>query len=371
MASYLAGIRTAASATEVTLIDKETAHVWKPMLHTIAAGTRDVAGQQASYLAQAGRHGFMYELGEALSVDIRSRQIAVGPLCDHVGDELVPARSVHYDTLILSAGSRANDFGTPGVAEHCSRLDSRTEALAFNDEVRLRMLRCLASNASLEIGIVGGGAIGVELAAELVKLARISGSYGAKSLPDRMRISLLDRGDRLLTAFPERISAAAKDRLEKLGVNVLLAADVSAAEAEGFRLRDGSLVACHLKLWATGVKAAKLMDGIEGLDMTKGGQIASEISRQAPAANPAWPESGFVQISGFRIAGLPGRLRRLRHSRAFRFFKGGFIKGRVAQLGHALLYREHQIRLNGWVRGSMLWLIDSLAERVRPPIKLD
>lgn len=91
----------------VTLIDKETAHVWKPMLHTIAAGTRDVVDQQAAYLAQAHRRGFSFELGEASSLDTAGRRVEIAALTDRCGEELVPKRSVAYDTLILALGSQA------------------------------------------------------------------------------------------------------------------------------------------------------------------------------------------------------------------------------------------------------------------------
>jgi NADH dehydrogenase len=411
VATHLAGKRTSRGALEVTLIDREPAHVWKPMLHTIAAGTRELSEQQAAYLAQAHRSGFAYELGEATAVDRASRLVRLAPLKLRSGEGLVPPREIPYDTLILSVGSQANDFGTPGVLEHCKRLDSRAEAVAFNEEVRLRVFRCLAKSRKLRIGIVGGGATGVELAAELVALAQIASSYGIRRLPDLIRIVLLDRGKRLLTAFPERISAAARQRLESLGIEIRLNAHVAGADEEGFRLEDGSLVGCELKVWAAGVKAADVLKGIDGLEKTSGGQLVINPNLQAtrdrdifalgdcasltlPGQDRPLPPTAQVasQQARFMIRNLP-RMLRGDVTPSFKYhdfgslvslggfdafgslgqfgFFDGFIRGRAAQIGHALLYREHQVRLNGWLRGSLLWLADTLNRQVKPGMRMD
>jgi NADH dehydrogenase len=70
----------------------------------------------------------------------------------------------------------------------------------------------------------------------------------------------------------------------------------------------------------------------------------------------------LVSLGGYGAFGSLGK---------FGFFKGGFIRGRVAQLGHAMLYRSHQARLYGFWRGSLLWLVDRINARVRPAIRLD
>ncbi len=162
--------RRRAGAPAVTLLDSDSAHVWKPMLHTIAAGTRDIAQQQTTYVAQARDAGFAFQPGELCGLDRARREVLVAPLHADDGRLLVPARRLAYDALVLAIGSRANDFGTPGVAEHCRSIDSRLQADAFCREVRIRMLQCLALDQPLAIAIVGGGATGVELAAELVQL---------------------------------------------------------------------------------------------------------------------------------------------------------------------------------------------------------
>lgn len=192
------------SGVTVTLVDSDSAHVWKPMLHTIAAGTADVSQQETSFLAQAHAAGFTFMPGELSGLDRTAQSLRLAALRMPDGREAVPARTLHYDTLVIAVGSEANDFGTRGVAEHCRRIDSRRQAIAFNDEVRLRLLQCATKGEMLSIGIVGGGATGVELAAELVQLVAATSSYGLRGLTGKIVVTPL--GGRTTTAagFPRR-----------------------------------------------------------------------------------------------------------------------------------------------------------------------
>jgi len=176
-----------------------------------------------------------------------------------------------------AVSSQANDFGTPGVAEHCYRIDSRRQADAFNGEVRIRMLQSLAQDAELSIAI---GATGVELAAELVQLVHSAVAYGAEDLASRMSVTLVEAGPRLLDAFPEDISRATRTRLEAIGIKVMTGARVTAADADGFTLTDGSRVAASLRVWAAGVKAADFLAGLAGLDTTRSNQLVVEPTLQ-------------------------------------------------------------------------------------------
>ncbi|AOY94508.1 FAD-dependent oxidoreductase [Cupriavidus sp. USMAA2-4] len=396
----------------VTLVDRDSAHVWKPMLHTIAAGTRDVSQQQTTFLAQARDAGFTYQPGELAGLDRATRELRIAPLHARDGRLLVPARRLTYDALVLAIGSEANDFGTPGVAAHCFKIDSRLQADAFNREVRLRMLQCLAQDETLSIGIVGGGATGVELAAELVQLAQAAVAYGAQGLPARLSITLIESGPRLLAAFPQDISAATQARLEALGVRVRTATRVTEATADGFTLADGGQVTASLKVWAAGVKAPGLLARLDGLEASHANQLLVHPSLQTtrdprifaigdcasltlPGNQRPLPPTAQVahQQAQHLIRHLPGWLRgdkipafSYRDFGAlvslgdydafgslgkFGLFKGLTIRGRLAQLSHALLYRSHQARLFGFWRGGLLWLVDRLNTRLRAPIRLD
>ncbi|MGB0514929.1 MAG: NAD(P)/FAD-dependent oxidoreductase, partial [Wenzhouxiangellaceae bacterium] len=267
-------------APSVMLIDRDSAHVWKPMLHTIAAGTRDIFQQQTPYLAQAHDAGFEYQPGEMCGLEREAREIELAPLLGPDGRLLVPARKISYDCLIMAVGSEANDFGTSGVAEHCFRIDSRLQADAFNREVRIRILQCLAQDQKLSIAIVGGGATGVELAAELVRLTETAVTYGAKTLASRISVTLIESGDRLLAAFPQNISDTTRETLENLGVNVVTGARVTGAVQEGLTLADGARIDATLMVWAAGVKGPAFLSELSGLECTRNNQLVVQSSLQ-------------------------------------------------------------------------------------------
>lgn len=396
----------------ITLLDADTAHVWKPMLHTIAAGTRDVHQQQVAYAAQAHNAGFTYQPGAMCGLDRARKEVSVAALTRPDGRELLAPRRLAYDVLVMSLGSQANDFGTPGVQAHCYTIDSRLDADSFNREIRVHILQSAAEKSDLAIGIVGGGATGVELAAELVQLAEAADTYGAAGMSSRIKITLVESGARLLAAFPEDISEAARKRLQALGVAVRLGAQVSAAEADGFRLQSGELLPARLKVWAAGVKAPAFLQALDRLESGKNNQLVVQPSLQTtrddcifavgdcasltlPAMERPLPPTAQVahQHAKHVIKHLPdwldgkpmpafeyhdfGSLVSLAQYDAygslgqFGLFEGISIKGRLAQLSHALLYRAHQERIHGFCKGGLIWLVDRLNRRLRPSIRLD
>ncbi|WP_370681592.1 NAD(P)/FAD-dependent oxidoreductase [Comamonas sp. GB3 AK4-5] len=407
------GKRRDAQIASITLIDSDSAHVWKPMLHTIAAGTRDLAQQQTTYLAQAADAGFAYQPGEMCGLDRVAKELLLAPIHAPDGREVVPGRRLPYDKLVLAIGSGANDFGTPGVLAHCFMIDSRRKADAFNHEIRLRMVRSMTQGEGLQVAIVGGGATGVELAAELVQLAESARAYGAIGEAARFGIVLVEAGPRLLPSFTEDISAATQRRLEALGVTVRVNERVREATEEGLVLGDGELVKAGLRVWAAGVKAPEFLSRL-GLQTTRGHQLIVNGHLQTddpdiyavgdcasftlPGQEQPLPPTAQVahQQARYLIEYLPRLLRGAQekpgHSFAYRdmgalvslanydaygslgkfgLFNGGTIRGRLAMLSHLWLYRSHQARLYGFWRGGFLWLVDMMNSRLRPSIRLD
>jgi NADH:ubiquinone reductase (H+-translocating) len=390
----------------VTLIDREYAYVWKPTLHTIAAGTSDFSQQETHYIAQARDRHFVFQPGELKGIDRNAQTLQLGPVMSG-GRSVVPERTISYDTLILATGSQANDFGTPGVQQYCHMVDSRSQALNLNREIRTRMLQTLGAGSTLSIAIVGGGATGVELAAQLIQLTAIAAYYGATGLANQVKVTLVESGPQVLAALPQRVALAARGRLERLGINIVTGARVVAADAEGFRLADGTQIAADLRVWAAGVKASDVLSSLGGLEVTRNNQlvvgptlqttrdprilavgdcsslalgngakplpptaqVASEQAVHLIRHLPAWVEGkdlrpftfrdfgSLVSLGGYGAYGSLGK---------FGLFKGGFIQGRVAQLGHVLLYRSYQSQLHGFWRGGLLWLADTINYYVRP-----
>ena len=134
---------------EITLIDKARAHLWKPLLHEIAAGSMDLGHHELDYLAQAHWHHFHYRTGEMVGLDRGRRQVLVGPVIEENGTEVTPARGYPYDTLVLAVGSLTNDFGTPGVVEHAICLETPEQAARFHRRLVNACLRAQNQNEPL------------------------------------------------------------------------------------------------------------------------------------------------------------------------------------------------------------------------------
>ncbi len=397
----------------VTLVDRDPSHIWKPMLHKIAAGTANTSQQQIAFLAQARAAGFTFQPGELRGLNRGTKTITLAPVLALDGRQLVPERQLNYDVLIIAIGSQANDFGTPGVIENCFMIDSRRQADAFNNELRIRLMQAMTQNTLLPIAIVGGGATGVELAAELILFAETAVAYGARDLPSRISVTLIESGPRLLAAFPENISLSTQHKLQTLGIKVMTDARVSAADDTGFKLQDKSRVSATLKVWAAGVKAPEVLQTLDGLEVTQSGQLVVKPSLQTtvdsniyvigdcsslttsgesrplpPTAQVAHQQAQHLirhlitaieknaAVPDFQYQNL-GSMVSLGDYDAFAslgqfgLFRGLSLRGRLAQLSHVMLYRSHQARLYGYWRGSLIWLMDSLDGALRSSIRLD
>ena len=380
------------------------------MLHTFAAGTWNIYQQQVQYVAHARMHHFEYVPGQLDSIDRAARRIRLAPLQAN-GEMVAGTRDLAYDVLILAFGSRANDFGTPGVLEHCQFIDSQDQADAFNARLRAQVLHSLAEGGDIEIAIVGGGATGVELAAELSRMVELAAGYGEADIRSRLRLTLLESAPRILGAFPQAVSDLAVSELRSLGVDVRTGVKVVGADTDGFLLEGGERIPAALKVWAAGIRASVGFHE-SGFELSRAGQILVEpnllakgeqhifavgdcaslmpegAARPLPAtaqvANqqamhlihhlPNWLRKGkpvppfsfrdfgaLVALSEYNAFGTLGR---------FGFFKGGFIKGRFAQLSHAILYRRHQLSLHGPFRAALLWLAERINALVQPAIRL-
>ena len=154
------------------------------------------------FLAQAHWHGFRYRIGEMTALDRQCREVALAAHIDEEGHEVTPRRSFHYDTLIIAVGSESNDFGTPGVREHALSLDTPIEAKRFHARLVNAYIRGHAQSDALrpellQVAIIGAGATGTELAAELHYTTRQVVAYGLDrinpekdSIQSRLGVSL-------------------------------------------------------------------------------------------------------------------------------------------------------------------------------------
>lgn len=403
---------------DVTLIDKDHVHLWKPLLHEIAAGSMDLGHHELSYLAQAHWHHFHYRTGEMIGLDRLAREVRVGPVVEENGAEVTPARGYQYDTLVLALGSLTNDFGTPGVVEHAVRLETPEEAARFHRRLVNACLRAQNQTeplkpGQLKVAIIGAGATGVELAAELHKTTRDLVAFGLDRIDPEKDITLylIEAAERILPALPPRTAEAATELLRRLGVEVYTSARVAAVKPNAIALADGRLIAAELVVWAAGVMAPPFLKNIDGLETNAINQLVVRQTLQTTrdddifaigdcAACP-WPEKAATvppraQAAHQQATHLYKQLRRRLAGRPvnawhYRDFgslvslgeystvgslmgklvgRNLFVEGYFARLMYVSLYKMHEYELHGFIKVALDTVARLITRRTEPQVKL-
>ncbi len=264
----------------ITLIDAASTHVWKPLLHQVAAGTLDSHADELEYFALARKHHFQFRLGRMDGLVRAQRQVLLAASVDEDGVEVLPRQSIAYDQLVIALGSQTNDFGTPGAREHCVMLDTPVAAERFH---RLLVNSCLRAQAQgkaagegrFTVTIIGGGATGVELSAELHMTTKILSSYGLRNFdPEKdLKIVIVDASPRLLQALPERLSTAVALELRKLDIEIHTNEKVVEISKEGVKMASGTFIPSSIVVWAAGIKAADFLNDIDGLETNRSNQL--------------------------------------------------------------------------------------------------
>ena len=265
---------------QITLIDKSKTHVWKPLLHEIAAGSMNPERHELVYFAQAHWHHFEFRLGNMDRLDRDKKEISIAPNYDEDGYEVIPRRTFNYDTLVLAVGSMTNDFGIQGVRKYAKALDTQDQAEKLHRLIHNSLIRAQTQSGplrpgQLEVAIVGAGATGVELAAELHNTTRELTAYGLNKIdPDRdIKISLIDASERLLPGLPEKISESVRKELLKLNIKLYLGERVTEVNHHGVSTQSGQVIASELVVWAAGIKAPDFLKDLDGLETNSINQL--------------------------------------------------------------------------------------------------
>jgi NADH dehydrogenase len=402
----------------VTLIDRSRTHLWKPLLHEFAAGSMDLDHHALDYLAQARWHHFRFQLGEMDGLDRWRKVVRVAHTIDEDGRELIPRREIAYDTLVLAVGSQSNDFGTPGAREHAVSLDTAGEAERFHT---LLVNACIRANAQhaplapeqLKVAIIGAGATGVELAAELHKTTRELVAYGLDKIdPEKdVHLTIIEAAPRILPAVPERVSKAAAELLRGLNVRVLTGERVTEVRRDGVTTASGKRIPAELTVWAAGIKAPDFLKDIGGLETNRLNQIVvkqtldttrdPDIFAIGDCAACPWPgrardvpptaqaahqqASHLARMLARRLAGKPLKPWTYRDFGSLISFGeystigslmgalfGGtlFIEGLFARFMYVSLYRMHIYALHGFAKLLFDTLAKLITRRTEPRVKL-
>lgn len=400
--------------SEIVLVDRNQSHLWKPLLHEVATGALDDSVDALSYLGHARNNGFHFQLGSLMDVNREKKCIRLARIDDDNGDELVPERNVSYDILVMALGSISNDFGTPGIKDNCIYLDNPKQAQLFHNKMLNLFLKFSShpnDNAHVNIAIVGGGATGVELSAELHNAVKQLHSYGYKGLDNKaLNVTLLEAGERILPALPVRISSSAQQELINLGVNVQTQTMVTSADANGLHIKNGDYIKADLMVWAAGIKAPDFMKDLAGLETNRINQLVVGPTLQTtrdPSIFALGDCASCMQANGTAVpprAQAAHQMASLCYTnilamlngktlKNYRYIDRGslislskystvgslmgnltrgsmMIEGRLARLAYISLYRMHQVATNGYIKTGLMILVGSINRIIRPRLKL-
>lgn len=397
----------------ITLVDRKASHLWKPLLHEVATGSLDEGVDALSYRAHAKNHYFDFQMGSLNDIDRERKVIALSELRDDNGELLMPSRELEYDILVMAIGSTSNDFNTPGVRDNCIFLDSPEQAHRFRTEMNNEFLKLHAKNGqgTVDIAIVGAGATGVELSAELHNAVKELRTYGFGDLDSsKLNVNLIEAGERILPALPPRISSAAHSELTKLGVNVRTTTMVTQADADGLTTKDGEKISAQIMVWAAGIKAPDFIKDIGGLETNRINQLVVKDTLQTTRdddifvigdlAQCTQADGSFVppraqaahQMASCAFSNIIAKLNG-REQKAYiykdkgslvslsRFSTVGslmgnltkgsmMVEGRIARVVYISLYRMHQMALHGVIKTSLMMLVGRINRVLRPNLKL-
>ncbi len=397
---------------EITLVDSSPIHLWKPLLHEVASGTLNSYDDELSYLAYASDHYFQFCLGTMQGLNRGKKEIILKPLFDEDQQEIIPERSIPYDILVIAVGSVSNDFNIPGVKEECLVIDNSQQALQFQQHLIKTMMSLpyQKQDQPFNIAIVGGGATGVELAAELHYALHQMAVYGFAFDPNKITINLIEAAPRLLPALSPHLSKSVQEKLKVLDIVIHTNEQVSKITPEGVLTKSGKFIPATLKTWAAGIKAPEFLKELDGLEVNKLNQLVVKPTLQTtvddsifamgdcascpqegsdkpvpPRAQAAHQQADFllkaitdylnnqplphyqyrdygslISLSRYETIGnLMGRIT-----------KSLMIEGMLARFAYLSLYRAHQRALYGWWRVAMMMVANFLTKQIRPRLKL-
>lgn len=396
----------------IMLLDASSTHIWKPLLHEVAAGTLAEA-EEIEYLAQAHRSHFRFRLGRMEGLDRSKKEIYVSPVLNDQGVELIPKRTFTYDTLVMAVGSISNTFNIPGVDQHCLFLDTTAQAFRFQKRLVETYIRTHVGNHNphdepLSIVIVGAGATGVELSAELHQVTKLLAIYGL-DMPDNVKITIIEASNQLLPALPLKLSTATQRQLVKLGIDLKLGRRVVEVTDKEIKTHDGEVIRADLKVWAAGIKAPDWMKNLGGLETNRINQLqVNEFLMTAdenifaigdccacawtghetnvpPRAQSAHQQASAVARSICNRLKGKAPVRFVYHDYGSLVSLGKYttvgnlmgnlmgsvtIGGFIARVVYLSLYKMHQVAVHGYFRTAMLTLSNLFRRSTHARIKM-
>lgn len=362
-----------ASDVTVTLVDRQNHHLFQPLLYQVAT-----AGLNPSEISSAVRavtwrqKNLQVLMGEVTDIDYSGQRVLLD------GGKM----EIPFDYLILAMGGRTSYFGHDEWAEHAPGLKSLHDALTIRNRVLYSFEQAERSSdkAHIEklttIVVVGGGPTGVELAGAFAELRRYVLRWDFKSIhPEQARVILIEGSDRLLSAYPDKLSSYALKRLQKMGVEVLFNERVQKIERGRVTTDKRTIEAANI-LWAAGVSGADKADKVSS-ERDRAGRVMIEpdLRLKGHANVFAIGDMAHLEENGKILPGvapvamqqgsLAGKnVLRLVRGKPLANFKY-FDKGSMATIGRtAAIAETHGITMKGflawcaWLFIHLMFIVD-------------
>jgi NADH:ubiquinone reductase (H+-translocating) len=351
---------------EVFLIDRRNHHIFQPLLYQVATAVLSPAEIAAPIRQlEAKQRNLNVLLAEVTGVDVASRTI-------EASSPGMSVRKIAFDYLVVATGVFPSYFGHDEFAQYAPGLKSLSDA----ETIRAKILGAfeLAETTDDEderarqmtFVLVGAGPTGVELAASLAQMVKVTLSGNFRRIdPSKSAIILLDAASRVLPTFVEPLSRRVTQRLTKLGVKVMTGGKVETVDEHGV-VAGGTRIPSATVLWTAGVAASPvpkmlggktdragraLVDPLLNVADVSGvfvvGDAASVMQNEHPVPGVAQAAIQEGRYVGQLIANdLKGR----KLKRPFRYFN----KGNMAVVG-----KNYAVLERGWLRtsGFLTWLV--------------
>ncbi|MFL6069245.1 MAG: NAD(P)/FAD-dependent oxidoreductase [Gaiellaceae bacterium] len=366
-----AALKLRHAPVELTLIDRRNFHLFQPLTYQVATGA--LSPGEIAYPLRAvfkRNRNVRVVMAEVADFDLDAREVHLRP----VGDVPAPAK-LPYDTLIVAGGSRYSYFGHDEWREHAAEVKSLESALV----VRSRLLGAFeaaeaeadvdARAAWLTFVVVGAGPTGVEMAGQIGELARDTLRRDFRNVdPSTARILLVEAVDRVLPAFPPKLSAKAEESLEKLGVTVLTGRTVVGMDDDSVTI-DAERIETRTVIWAAGVTASSLasrLGELSGAERDRAGRVSVEPDLTLPGHPEVFALGDMVRVGETVLPGVaPVAMQQGRYAAKVVGARlgsreiGAFHyrdKGNLATIGRAAAVADIKgLRLSGFV-AWLTWL---------------
>ncbi len=346
----------------ITIVDRSNHHLFQPLLYQVATAAlspADIAAPIRRIFRHQGNVAVI--LAEATGVDVGAKRV------------MLADGSLDYDTLIVATGATHAYFGHDDWAEHSTGLKSLKDALQIRQrlliafEVAEREPDEALRRAWMTFVIVGGGPTGVELAGTMAEVSRQTLAKDFRRINTASaRVILVEASPRVLGAYSEDLSEAARRQLERLGVAVWTGVQVTGIDADGVCI-GSERVRAHTVVWAAGVAASPLARSL-GVPLDRAGRVPVDPELTIPGRDDVYVigDLAHIEQGGSMVPGVaPAAMQQGRHAarnilltldgrprRPFHYVD----KGMLATIGRgAAVARVGPFKTSGYL-AWLLWL---------------